>query len=206
MAGAIARADVDTRHSDDEADRRRSAWMRAAQDGDRQAYAALLRDCVPMIQQVARRRGVAADRIDDVVQDVLLAVHRARHTYDPDRSFTAWLGAIAVRRAIDVLRRHGRHERREVQGSPAYENHPDPDAGPAQRLEQKHRARLLGAAVAELPVGQREAVEQLALQERSLSEAAAATGRSKGALKVNLHRALKALRARLGGSEWDQKG
>ena len=182
-----------------------SAWMRAAQDGDRQAYAALLRDCVPVIQQVARRRGVAAARLAAVVPTVLLAVHRGRQTYDPERSFTAWLGAIAIRRAIDALRRHGRHERREVHGPLAYENYPDPEAGPAQRLEQKHQARLLGAAVSELPVGQREAVEQLALQERSLSEAAAATGRSKGALKVNLHRALKTLRNRLGGAEWDEK-
>ncbi|HEV3372863.1 MAG TPA: sigma factor-like helix-turn-helix DNA-binding protein, partial [Xanthobacteraceae bacterium] len=52
--------------------------------------------------------------------------------------------------------------------------------------------------VADLPLRQREAVQLLVLQERSLAETAAATGRSKGSLKVNLHRALKSLRARLG--------
>jgi RNA polymerase sigma-70 factor (ECF subfamily) len=50
-----------------------------------------------------------------------------------------------------------------------------------------------------LPPGQREAVEQLGLRERSLSETAELTGRNTGALKVNLHRALKALRERFHG-------
>lgn len=51
--------------------------------------------------------------------------------------------------------------------------------------------------MAALPDGQRQAVEHLGLRELSLDETAALTGRSKGALKVNLHRALKALRASL---------
>jgi RNA polymerase sigma-70 factor (ECF subfamily) len=57
----------------------------------------------------------------------------------------------------------------------------------------------LHAAIAGLPPGQREAVEQMGLKERSLAEAASETGRNTGALKVNLHRALKALRGRLHG-------
>jgi DNA-directed RNA polymerase specialized sigma24 family protein len=85
---------------DSGADLRRSAWMAKAQAGDGIAYQALLRDCIPIIKSIARRRGVSADRIDDVVQDVLLTIHRARQTYDPSRSFTAWLAVIADRRAI----------------------------------------------------------------------------------------------------------
>ena len=72
---------------------RLSAWMAAAQAGDGTAYQALLRDCIPIIKSVARRRGVSADHVDDVVQDTLLTVHRARQTYDPSRSFTS----VAVR-------------------------------------------------------------------------------------------------------------
>ena len=49
--------------------------------------------------------------------------------------------------------------------------------------------------------GQREAVELLAVRQRSLAEAAEEAGKTKGALKVNLHRALKALRDR-----FDQAG
>ena len=80
----------------------------------------------------------------------------------------------------------------------AYEGHPDPAAGPERSLEQARQADTLRSAIAALPAGQRQAVEQLGLQERTLAEAASATGRTTGALKVNLHRALKALRASLG--------
>ena len=181
-----------------EADRRRTAWMAAAQAGDRAAYAALLRDCVPVVQAVARRQGVPPSRVDDVVQDVLLTVHRVRHTYDPARPFTAWLRVIAQRRTVDLLRRHGRQGARELHAPLAHEGHPDPAAGPERSLEQARQAGTLRGAIAALPPGQREAVEQLGLRERTLAEAAGATGRTTGALKVNLHRALKALRASLG--------
>jgi RNA polymerase sigma factor (sigma-70 family) len=179
-------------------DARRRAWMTAAQAGDQAAYGSLLRDCVAIVEKIARRQGVPADRIDDVVQDTLLTIHRARHTYDPARPFTAWLAVLAERRAIDLMRKAGRHAVREVHAPLAYERAADESpAGPrtAYGAEAVHR---LGEAVADLPLRQREAVQLLVLQERSLAETAAATGRSKGSLKVNLHRALKSLRARLG--------
>lgn len=179
-------------------DDRRAAWMVAAQAGDRTAYEALLRDCVGVIARVARRQGVAPDRIDDVVQDTLLTVHRARQTYDPARSFTAWLAVIAERRAIDLLRKTSRHSLREVHAPIAYERHADESAANGRTALGSEASRRLRDAVADLPARQREAVQHLVLQERSLAETAAATGRSTGSLKVNLHRALKSLRARLG--------
>ncbi len=168
--------------------------MRAAQDGDRAAYQALLRDCVPLIRGIARSQGVATANLEDVVQDVLLTVHRVRHTYDPTRPFDAWLGAISRRRAIDALRQTLRQQGRETHDPTSYETHAD-EAEPQDRVvEATQRARHVRQAIAALPPRQREAVEQLSLAERSLAEAAAATGRSEGALKVNLHRALGALR------------
>jgi RNA polymerase sigma-70 factor (ECF subfamily) len=175
--------------------------MAAAQAGDRAAYEALLRDCVGVIESVARRQGVAADRIDDVVQDTLLTVHRARQTYDPARSFTAWLRVIAERRAVDLLRKTGRVRVREVHAPLAYEQHADESAAVRRTVLGAEATHRLSDAVAGLPLRQREAVQMLVLQERSLAETAAATGRSKGSLKVNLHRALKSLRARLGPAE-----
>jgi RNA polymerase sigma factor (sigma-70 family) len=179
-------------------DARRCTWMAAAQAGDQAAYGALLRDCVGVIEKVARRQGVPADRVDDVVQDTLLTIHRARGTYDPARSFTAWLAVLAERRAIDLLRRTGRHALREVHAPLAYERHADESAASPGTAFGADATNRLGEAVADLPPRQREAVKLLVLQERSLAETAAATGRSKGSLKVNLHRALKSLRTRLG--------
>lgn len=179
-------------------DQRRAAWMAAAQAGDRRAYEKLLADSVALIRTTAKRQGVAFDHLDDVVQETLLTVHRVRHTYDPTRSYDAWLVAIARRRAIDALRSHGRRGRRELHDELAVDNHPDSkDASAATENDQ--RARQLRDAIETLPPGQRQAIEQLGLRERSLSEAAELTGRHTGALKVNLHRALKALRKHFRG-------
>jgi RNA polymerase sigma-70 factor (ECF subfamily) len=179
-------------------DQRRAAWMAAAQAGDRRAYEKLLADSVALIRAAARRQGVALDHLDDVVQETLITLHRVRQTYDPTRSYDAWLTAIANRRAIDALRSRGRRDSREVHDDFAMDSHADlHDASAA--TESGQRAQQLRDAIAELPPGQREAVEQLGLKERSLSEAAEFTGRNTGALKVNLHRALKALRERFHG-------
>ena len=180
-----------------EADVRRSALMADTQRGDRTAYERLLRACVPFIAGIARRRGVPADRCDDVVQETLLAIHRARATYDPRRSFDAWLRIIAERRAVDVLRQSHRHGAREVYAPLAYEAHADERVNLSAGIERDESAGWVRTAVAELPKGQREAVRHLMLEEKSLDDAAALTGRSKGSLKVNLHRALKALRLKI---------
>ena len=179
---------------DADTDLRRSTWMAEAQAGDNVAYQTLLRDCIPVIKTVARRRGVAAAHVDDVVQDVLLTIHRARHTYDPNRSFTAWLCVITERRAIDLLRRIRRQDLREVHAPLAFESHVDRAADPARGLAYADAAGIVTRAIAGLPARQREAVERIVLEERSLADAAALTQRSKNSLKVNLHRALKTLR------------
>lgn len=171
--------------------------MAAAQDGDGAAYAALLRDCIPFIRSVVAGVGVPASAVDDGVQNVLLTIHRVRHTYDPRQAFTPWLRTIAKRRAIDMLRSAGRLRGREFHAPIQYESHPDPDPAASGAVERADDAARLRVAVAGLPDRQRQAVELLGLQELTLDEAASATGRTKTALKVNLHRALKALRARM---------
>jgi RNA polymerase sigma-70 factor (ECF subfamily) len=180
-----------------ESDARRSALMAAAQAGDRVAYETLLRDCVPLIVGLARRQGVPLDRIDDVVQEVLLTVHRARAAYDPRRSFEAWLRIFVERRAIDVLRQVRRHADREVHAPLASEGYADQTVDLSARIEHNENIKRIGVALAELPRRQREAVHYLMLGEKSLDETVVLTGRSKGSLKVNLHRALKALRQKI---------
>jgi RNA polymerase sigma factor (sigma-70 family) len=187
----MAKAEPQTRSAED---LRRSAQMAAAQAGDRGAYEALLRECVPLIKAIADRQRVPADHIDDVVQDVLLTIHRARQTYDPARSFTGWLRIIAERRAIDLLRRVGRQRAREVHSPLAFESYADEGGDPTRSSRDAAAANRVHAALANLPERQREAVQVLVLQEQSLADAAIVTRRNKGALKVNLHRGLKALR------------
>ena len=195
------RLDTEAFGCTEEMDRRRTAWMVAAQAGDRSAYETLLRDCVPFIKRVARGQGIRPDMIDDVVQETLLTIHQARQTYDPNRSFTAWLRTIAQRRSVDGLRRAGRTGTREVYAPHAYENHSDPTGDPEKAAFQIDDVELRELAIGKLSAGQREAVEQLALQSQTLAQAATATGRSTGSLRVDWHRALKALRAQLSGKD-----
>lgn len=176
----------------------RGRLMAAAQGGDEGAYRRLLADCLPLVRVIVRRQGVPPDRAEDAVQDVLLTIHRVRHTYDPNRPFDAWLHAIAQRRAIDVQRSTGRRSSRELHDPIAYETAPADGPGPDGDIDAQRRAALLHAAIARLPAGQREAVEHVAIGERSLAEASALTQRSEGAIKVNLHRAIRALRGLLG--------
>jgi RNA polymerase sigma factor (sigma-70 family) len=184
-----------------ELDRRCSALMVAAQAGNGAAYEELLRQCVPFVKNIARGRSIAADRIDDVVQDVLLTIHRARHTYDPTRPFTAWLRVITDRRAIDLIRRIRRNERREVHAPLAFENHADETADPTRGIAQADERANVSRVLETLPMRQREAIQYLVLEEHSLADTAVLTRRSKVSLKVNLHRALKALRGRLERAE-----
>jgi RNA polymerase sigma factor (sigma-70 family) len=179
------------------ADHRRSALMAAAQTGDSTAYQTLLRDCIPVIKGIARRRRVDADRIDDVIQDVLLTIHRARHTYDPSRSFTAWLCVIADRRSIDLLRRTRRQDMREVHAPLAFESRADETADPSRGLAYADASGTVAGALSSLPARQREAVQHFVIEERSLADVSALTRRTKGSLKVNLHRALKVLRKKV---------
>ena len=171
--------------------------MAAAQAGDATAYARLLREIVPYVRAIARRHHAAADRVEDVVQDVLLTLHRIRNTYDPARPFTAWLGAIAHRRSIDALRRKVRTDASETFSPVAYETYADPGAN--KDIAAHEDSAVLAEAIAALPPGQRQAVELLRLKEMSLAEASAASGQSVGALKVSLHRAIRALQRTLGG-------
>ena len=167
--------------------------MALAQAGDRPAYDRLLREILPYIRAIAACQH-RADRVEEVVQDVLLTLHRMRHTYDPARPFRPWLAAIARCRSIDALRRRTRRAWFEMPADavgPAYDNVADPVTS---GLDAAHAAAdQLGRAITSLPQSQREAVELLRLRELSLAEASKLSGRSVAALKVNVHRALKSL-------------
>jgi RNA polymerase sigma-70 factor (ECF subfamily) len=174
--------------------------MRAAQNGDADAYRALLTAVTPRIRRIVRaRRGfLGTADIEDLVQDVLLSVHSVLATYDPSRPFMPWLMAIVRNRLVDAARRYGRRHAHEtpvddvqVTFGEVAANTRDEGIGDLEALEQALRT---------LPAGQRQAIELLKLQEMSLKEASAATGTSVTALKVATHRAIVSLRRILGVS------
>ena len=83
--------------------------MRMAQEGDDTAYASLLRELADYITSALRRQFGAFPFTEDCVQETLIAVHSARHTYQPDKPFKPWLNAIIKHKTIDLLRKNQRH-------------------------------------------------------------------------------------------------
>jgi RNA polymerase sigma factor (sigma-70 family) len=165
--------------------------MARAQRGEREAYRRLLDEITPYLRSLAAKSHRDAVDIEDTVQDVLLTVHAIRHTYDPARPFGPWLVAIAHRRIVDRLRRQGRARRHET---PLASEHETLAATEANYSEASVDARALRDAVERLPLGQREAIKLMKLQEMSLRQAATVSGMSIAALKVATHRGLKSLR------------
>jgi RNA polymerase sigma factor (sigma-70 family) len=175
-----------------------SRLMARAQDGDRQAYRTLLEDMAPYLRSLAARAFREPNDVEDTVQDVLLTVHAIRHAYDPGRPFGPWLLAIANRRIIDRLRRQARAKIREVALTAEHDAFSDGPASlphvEAASTELSLSQAALHQAIENLPPDQRQAIRLLKLEEMSLKEAAASSGRSVAALKVATHRAIANLR------------
>ena len=167
--------------------------MVRAQGGDSLAYAALLVLLTNATRQFARRRLGDVAWIDDVVQETLLAVHRARHTYDARRPFAPWFYAIASNRMIDVIRRERRVSSREV----GAEVLPEPESGDAPDRSGVDPGAVQ-AALSSLPDRQRAVIEGLKYQDRSVKEIAGEMGMSESAVKVTAHRGYKTLKRLLG--------
>jgi RNA polymerase sigma-70 factor (ECF subfamily) len=161
--------------------------MEQVQRGDEHAYRALLDDVAPSLASFLRSRTPAAD-VEDVYQEVLVAMHRVRHTYDPRRPFEPWLFGIARFVAASYFRRQA-GVRREV----VVDEVPDVaigDDGPG--------THAIAEALRGLSPTEREAIRLLQIEGLSFEEAAERMGTSPGAAKVRGHRAYKALRRLLG--------
>jgi RNA polymerase sigma-70 factor (ECF subfamily) len=171
-------------------------WMLCAQQGDQRAYEELLRLIAREARSFVGRRVAWADWTEDVVQEVLLTVHRTRHTYDPARPFAPWFYAIASSRLIDVLRSRKRVTAREVADEEAMAAQPAPaGAEPASEVSE-----ALAQAVANLPRVQREVVSLLKYEDLSVREVAARMQMTEGAVKAMAHRGYKVLRRTVGAA------
>ena len=171
-----------------------SKLMARSQDGDREAYRTLLQGVTPYIRSLASRCFKQPTDVEDAVQDVLLTIHMVRHAYDPSRPFGPWLAAIANRRIIDRLRRDTRRKAREVALSADHETFTELSANLHAETSDEV---ALEQAIEQLPPDQRQTIRMLKLNEMSLKEAAAVSGRSIPALKVATYRAIKSLRRML---------
>ena len=164
--------------------------------GDQAAYHLFLQELTPHLRAYFRRRlGGLPDDIEDLVQEVLLAVHNQRHTYEAAQPLTAWVHAIARYKMVDLLRRRGAHEalNTPLDDEAEFLAHSTIEAGDARRDVIKLLARL--------PDRQRLPIQHMKLEGMSVEETARLTGMSTSAVKVGVHRGLKMLAALIKGEQ-----
>jgi RNA polymerase sigma factor (sigma-70 family) len=168
-----------------------AAWMRAAMAGDAGAYRQFLVSVAPHVRAVARSRcrslGAPESEAEDIVQEVLLTIHLKRGTWDPSRPIGPWVAAITRNKLIDVLRRQGRHI-----------SVPIEDVMDSLRAEDQApelSAHDIDTLLGHLKAQQREIVRSISLNGNSIRETADRLQMTEGAVRVALHRALKALGA-----------
>jgi RNA polymerase sigma-70 factor (ECF subfamily) len=171
------------------------AWMASAQRGDRLAYERLLEDLLPFVRAIVRVRIGDDPNGEDVVQDVLLAIHTARHTFQAGRELEPWVRTIARNAVIDSVRRRQRQRARDA----GVEAEALPDSSHERgSAEAEPLPRALERALERLPRVQREAVMLLKVEGLSVAEAATRARTTPGALKLRAHRGYKLLRDLLG--------
>lgn len=174
---------------------RETQWadlMRAALAGDGAAYERCLREMAqalrPMVRRGLYRVGANPDEMEDVVQDVLLAVHLKRQTWDATRPIGPWISGIARYKIIDAARRRGGRADLPIED---FE-----DVLPAQVEPETVNDRDVARSLEALPEGQRKVVRAIAIEGASIAVTAQTLNMSEGAVRVALHRGLGALAKR----------
>ena len=193
-AGAVSNGSAAGMKKVDDAQRLERSRMRAhlmerLQQGDADACRLLLDDVGPAVTRFLRGR-VAIDEVEDVYQEIFMALFQARHTYEAGRPLEPWLFAIARNVAAD----HSRRRWARASWEELTPDLPERAAGDSPAAPPDIEGLLT-----RLPPAQREAFAMLKLDGMTLEAAAGRAGVSVGALKVRAHRAYKALRKLIGG-------
>ncbi len=158
-----------------------SRMMKRVQEGDEETYRVLLNEIGPLLYSYVRRRVFNKSLVDDVYQEVLFTLHRARHSYLTDRPFAPWLFTLAHNAFLDGIGRNRKFAENEVpvEFLPEIAHREERDGSLGDELHQ---------ALAQLPESLRRPVEMLKIEGLTVEEAANALGLSVSALKVRAHR------------------
>ncbi|MGQ0457035.1 MAG: sigma-70 family RNA polymerase sigma factor [Hyphomicrobium sp.] len=166
-----------------------SQWMRSAIQGDEAAYRRLLTDLTRALRGIVRRgfanAQVGAGEVEDVVQEVMLAIHLKRHTWDASKPIGPWIVAIARNKMIDDLRRRGRRGEVSIDGMI--------DVLEAGGHEDSIHAHDVKRVLDGLKGKSREIVQAIAIDGHTARDVAERLGMTEVAVRVSLHRSLKAL-------------
>jgi RNA polymerase sigma-70 factor (ECF subfamily) len=163
--------------------------------GDDASFALVYDALAPRLYGYLLRQTRERSRAEDLLQQTMLHIHRARTSFIPGAEVTPWAFAIARRLLVDSVRRGKREvlaDDGEVEGGP--------DKGPAadELVQARELAHRVEGVLAKLPQSQRAAFELIKNEGLSVAEAAQVLGTTVAAVKLRAHRAYEALRGALG--------
>ena len=168
------------------------ALVRRSLSGDKMAYAQLLREVARLLRPFLARRLVVESEVDDLLQEILISIHKARHTYDGNRPYKPWVFAIAKFRLNDYLRLHYADQLRQAMDISELE-----DVLPEDVTEPELNYESISGEIQRLPERQANILRLIHHEGYTAKEVAAKLGMTESAVKVAAHRAYKVLRGKL---------
>jgi RNA polymerase sigma-70 factor (ECF subfamily) len=169
-----------------------AALMRLALAGDKQAYSALLQETSRFLRPFLSKRLNGASEVEDLLQEILLSIHKARHTYDGLRPYKPWVFAIAQFRLLDYLRNHYADHLRHAVELSEVEN-----ILPENVTESGFNYESISGEIRQLPEKQATILQLMHQEGYTAKEVAEKMGMTESAVKVAAHRAYKILKEKL---------
>ncbi len=163
--------------------------MAAAQAGDNRAYASVLTDISRYVRGYLHTKVASSDDVEDILQEILSSIHKARHTYEPSRPLKPWVIAITSFRLNDYFRKIYRNMEREVADYDSMEF----ALGTDDVTEQRDAYESIHSALEQLPEKQQQLIRRVKLEGYSIKEVANELSMTEAAVKVAVHRAYKQL-------------
>lgn len=168
------------------------ALMRLALDGDKRAYSALLQETTRFLRPFLAKRLSLVSEVEDLLQEILLSVHKARHTYDGMRPYKPWAFSIAQFRLLDHLRAHYADQLKHAVELSEVEN-----SLPENVTESSFTYESIKGEIQKLPEKQMTILQMMHQDGYTAKEVAEKIGMKESAVKVAAHRAYKILRNKL---------
>lgn len=166
-------------------------WAVQAQRGDKHAYHQLLTSIVPYIRGILATGLANESWLDDLLQDILMGVHKSLARYIPGQPFKPWLNAIIRYRRAEFLsqyyRAHG-HVSTSIE---------EADELGAETLEVLHELGDIDRALQQLSENQQKVFRLARMEGYSIKEVAEETGMSVSAVKVSIHRSAAKIKSLL---------
>ncbi len=161
--------------------------------GDSDSYRKFLNELTRWLRKILAGRVYNNADLEDVVQDIIIAIHKAKHTYDSERRLMPWLQAIISFRFKDYLRSYyaqNKHQRVTIDDNFDIEDENYVTEEPAISED-------INKAIEKLKDKQKEVLKLMYFQELSVRQVAEKLKMSESAVKVTAHRAYKILREKL---------